>query len=408
MNPSNYEVLIYCPLDGGHHLNFARLVAAGFRRLGVRPTLATTEEAERSRELADAQVPILRLPARQAGGRTEILWHQLEDLRRLAQERPWNRIALPAGDGLLQVLGLAAQAGVRIFRPELPIEALVLRGSVAYPASPMFHLKHRVSLRCLERAPVTVRHHLDPVFLDWLRVQPPPRTEWRLMPDPVEIPAPLDRQTARMRLGIPADGIVAGCVGVLDERKGIHLLVDAFGAARLPSDARLLLVGMCTPGVKDVVIRLRARPEFARRVHVVDEWVTDEKMMVALAAMDLVVAAYPGHVGSASIVLRVMAAQRPVLGSPTPWIARQVSNYGAGWLSNVDDREAFASDLARAIVDAPSWRPSPRVRELLAFNSPENFMAHWTRASAAELGCRPAGLEGNPSSSDTVSARDPG
>jgi glycosyltransferase involved in cell wall biosynthesis len=142
--------------------------------------------------------------------------------------------------------------------------------------------------------------------------------------------------------------------------------------------------------VKAAVVRLRARPGFAGRVHLVDKWVTDEQMMTALAAMDLVVAAYPGHVGSASIVLRVMAAQRPVLGSPTPWIARHVVNYGAGWVSNVDDREAFASDLARAMEDAPSWRPSPRVRELLAFNSPENFMAHWTQATAAELGCSPA------------------
>jgi hypothetical protein len=41
------------------------------------------------------------------------------------------------------------------------------------------------------------------------------------------------------------------------------------------------------------------------------------------------------------------------------------------------------------MVDAPSWRPLPRVRELLAFNSPENFMAHWTQATAAELGCSP-------------------
>jgi len=393
MNLSNYEVLIYCPLDGGHHVNFARLVAAAFKHLGVRPTLATTEKAEKSHELAAAQVPILRLPARQRGGQMGHLGQQVEDLRRLAQERPWGRIVFPTGDGLLQVLGLAASCGARIFSPGLPVEALALRGGVAYPGSRVTYLKRLTSLHFLERAPLTVRHHLDPVFMDWLRVQPPPRTEWRLMPDPVEIPAPLDRQTARMRLGIPVDGVVAGCVGVLDERKGIHLLVEAFEAAQLPSDARLLLVGTCTPGVKATVVRLRARPGFARRVHVVDQWVTDEKMMTALAAMDLVVAAYPGHVGSASIVLRVMAAQRPVLGSPTPWIARHVASYGAGWVSDVDDREVFASDLARAMAAAPSWRPSPRVRELLAFNSPENFMAHWTQATAAELGCSPVGLD---------------
>ena len=390
MKVTEYEVLIYCPLDGGHHLNFARLVTAGFRRLGVGIVLATTEKAAHSRELANSGVRILRLRPRQTQGRLNSLWEELKDLRSLAGERPWNRIVLPAGDGLLQMLGLAAQGGVRIFRPGQVVEALAIRGSIAYPASQLRRLKHKASLLLLHKADVAVRHHLDPVFMDWLRVQPPPRPKWHLMPDPVEIPQPLDRRTARGQLGLPPDGAVVGCVGVLDERKGVHLLADAFGAARLPRDVHLLLVGMCTPGVRAAVARLRRLPGFADRIHVFDEWVTDETMMRAIAAMDLVVTAYPGHVGSASIVLRVMAAERPVLGSSTPWIARHVSQYGAGWVSDVENREVFASHLALAVGRASSWRPSPRVRELLEFNSPENFMAHWTQATATELACSPA------------------
>jgi glycosyltransferase involved in cell wall biosynthesis len=307
----------------------------------------------------------------------------------MADERYWSRIVLPAGDGLLQILGMAAENGIRIFRPGQTVEALAIRGSVAYPASRILHLKHVISLRFLEKAPVSVRHHLDPVFIDWVDVQPPPRTGWQLMPDPVDVTPPLDRRTARTLLRIPVDGVVVGCVGVLDERKGVDLLANAFGSARLPGNAHLLLVGTCTAGVKAAVDRLRARPRFAGRVHLVDEWVTDETIMTAIAAMDLVVTAYPGHVGSASIVLRVMAAGRPVLGAPTPWIARHVLQYKAGWVSDVGNPEAFAADLARAAENALSWQPSPHVRELLAFNSPENFMAHWTQSTAAELGCSP-------------------
>ncbi|MGB8299265.1 MAG: hypothetical protein WCG85_27860 [Polyangia bacterium] len=394
MRASAYNLLLYSPLGGGHHPNFLRLVAGAFGRVGVQVHIATTEKVAKSQELsafrADGRsIPIITLPACEGGGRVALLRRQVEQVQRLAQEPRWNRMVLPAGDGLLQTIGLATQCGVRIFRPGLPVEVLALRGSVAYPSSPIMRLKHQASLHFLERAPATIRHHLDPVFIDWTRVQPPPSTEWRLMPDPVEIPASLDRQTARARLGIATDGVVVGCVGALDERKGIRILVDAFEAARLSGNARLLLVGMCSPGAKACVARLSGQPRFAGRVHLCDEWVTDEKMMTALAAMDLVVAAYPGHVGSASIVLRTMAAERPMLGSPTPWIARHVSIYAAGWVANVDDREAFASDLVQAVASASSWRPSSRVRELLAFNSPENFMAHWTRATVAELGCSP-------------------
>jgi glycosyltransferase involved in cell wall biosynthesis len=389
MGPSEYEVLIYCPLDCGHHPNFSRLVATGFRRIGVRPTLATTEIAEQSRELANVRVPILRTPPVSSRSRVVALMQQVHVLRRLASERRWNRIVLPAGDGLLQALAMAASSGLHVLPPGIPVEALALRGGVAYPAGQLAKQKRRASLRLMERAPVSVRHHLDPVFADWAHVQPAPRCEWRLMPDPVETPTLFDRRSARNKLGIPTDGIVVGCVGTLDERKGVHLAIDAFQIAHLPRDAHLLLVGQCTPAIKTAVAKLSARPEFVGRVHLRDEWVREDTMMAAIEAMDLVIAAYPGHVGSASVVLRVMAGQRPVLGSATPWMVRHLVGYRAGWLADVENIESFASDLVRAISNASSWRPSPRVPQLLAFDSPGNFMAHWTRATAGDLGISP-------------------
>jgi glycosyltransferase involved in cell wall biosynthesis len=386
---SEYEVLIYSPLDCGHHLNFARLVVGGFTRIGVRPTLATTETAERSRELANIGVPVLRAGTSTRSSRAITLVQQIKDLRRLAGERRWNRIVLPAGDGLLQALALATKGGLRVVPPGTPVEALALRGGVAYPSTPAAKQKRRASLRLMEQAPVPIRHHLDPVFADWARIQPAPRCEWHLMPDPVEAPPPLDRRSARSRLGIPTDGVVVGCVGTLDERKGVHLAIGAFQVAKLPSDVHLLLVGQCAPAVKKAAEELSARAEFSGRVHVRDEWVTDDTMLNAIAAMDLVIAAYPGHVGSASIVLRAMAAERPVLGSATPWMVRHLVGYGAGWLVDVNSAESFASDLVRATSNAPTWRPSSRASALLAFNSPDNFMAHWTLATAIELGCAP-------------------
>lgn len=389
MRASEYEVLIYCPLDNGHHLNFARLVTAGFAGIGTRAILATTAKAEGSRELASVQVPILRIPPVTTRSTAVALAQQVNVLRRLAGERRWSRIVLPAGDGLLQALAMATTSGLRVVPPGIPLEALALRGGVAYPGRRTTRLKRHASLRLMEQAPVSLRHHLDPVFVDWARVQPLPRCEWLLMPDPVEIPAPIDRSSARRRLGIPTDGVVVGCVGTLDERKGVPLAVDAFQAARFPPDVRFLLVGVCSPSVKIAVGKLSARAEFAGRVYLRDEWVTDEMLQNAIAAMDLVIAAYPGHVGSASIVLRVMAGRRPVLGSPTPWMARHLIGYRAGRLANVGDTESFAADLVRAVANASSWRPSPHLPELLAFNSPENFVAHWTSATAADLGITP-------------------
>jgi glycosyltransferase involved in cell wall biosynthesis len=388
----DYEVLIYHPLDGGHHPNFARLVATAFMSLGVQVQLATTERAERSPELSGVRVdgrPIrfLRLAPRRRSGNFSRLHEQATELRELARIRKWNRIVLPSGDGLLQMVTFLTKLGFPVLPNGLEVEALGLRGGIAYPSPLALRWRRRVSWFLAERAPASVRHHLDPVFIEWLSRRPACGPRWQLMPDPIEPASALDKRSARAHFGLPADDLVVGSVGILDERKGIHLLVEGFGRAALPKDTHLLLVGICSQAVKQRIARLVAQPGFAGRVHLDDRWVADHEMMTALAAMDLAAAVYPAHVGSASIVLRAMAAGRPVLGSPTPWIVRHISGYDAGWVADAEDREAFPVELARAVQAARDWAPSPRVHDLLAFNSPENFMAHWTRSTEVELGC---------------------
>ena len=112
--------------------------------------------------------------------------------------------------------------------PDLQTEALLFRGSFAYPLPRTFltGLRDRAWLALTRAAPWTTIHHVDPIIYEaLLRRDPRFAPRLRLMPDPVE-PAPeATHMQARRTLGIPDTGRYIGCVGYLDRRKGIDQLV---------------------------------------------------------------------------------------------------------------------------------------------------------------------------------------
>lgn len=380
----DYKVLLYCPREGGHHANFAMHVARGFCAIGVNLHWATTATIASSAGLGCAR--LIELTPRDHLSPAAWLRAQVDDLARLSRICRWDRLVLPSGDGLVQVLGAAESLGISVLPRGTVLEALVLRGGVAYPGSFVQKMKRSASWHLMCEAPMSTRHHLDPVLVDWAASRRPASARWRLMPDPVETSTLIEKGAARRMLNLPIDGVFVGCVGILDERKGIDCLVRGFEAASLPADAHLLLWGMCSREVSELVSALQEKPEYRERVHCSNRWVSDEELRIAICALDVVVAPYPEHVGSASIVLRAIAGQRPVLGSPTPWIARHIERYNAGWLANPMDSDTFAQAIGKSIQAASIWQPSLAAASLMRFNSPDNFMAHWTHDTCNALG----------------------
>lgn len=329
----------------------------------------------------------ISLPAREHISGSHWMRAQLRDLAALTRERPWNRVIIPSGDGLMQALAIARYLGYSAVAPRTRAEVLVLRGGVAYPGTLQQRIKRRLSWHLLNAAPVAVRHHLDQVFVAWHHRRKWSSTEWRLMPDPVETSPHVGKAEARSRLKLPKDALIVGSVGQLDSRKGIDTLIRAFARLGSQSPLHLMLAGKCSAEIAHQAEVLAATSQYAGRVHVLNRWTTDEELRLSIAAMDLVVVAYPGHIGSASIVLRAIAAGRPVLGSPTPWMQRHIPPYSAGWISDPSDIDSFTAALSRAAGEALKWEPSPRTSALLRFCSPENYMAHWVRETVEELGC---------------------
>ena len=107
-------------------------------------------------------------------------------------------------------------------------------------------------------------------------------------------------------------------------------------------------------------------------------------------AMDLTCTPHLRHIGISSMVLRAVAAHRPVLAVNEGWFAALIPRLGLGWTCSVTDSTDFANSMARCLDAAPKYRPSEAARRLLAFHCVENFQGVWTKRLRDRVGAPPA------------------
>ncbi|MCC6526553.1 MAG: glycosyltransferase family 4 protein [Polyangiaceae bacterium] len=384
--------MVFEPDYAGHHFAYLRLILSAFADMGASVVLATSAKAVVSTPYSLFIAPIadrVQIDSWVPPSRSSLVSASLHRVYLLAQAirraRP-DHLVVPYADGLSQVLG--AVRPLNIIPRSVPSEGLMFRGGYAYPSGS--HRRRAFTLASWElaaRAPWTRVHQLDPFVLDVIR-QRGGRFASRcsLMPDPVEPAAPIESNVARGRLGIPEDGRYVGCVGALDRRKGVDLLIHAFAKAQLSARDRLLLVGPHEPYVADL-LRCPYR-ELVRsgRIISIDRFVSQEEFESAVASVDVVCTPYPAHIGSASIVIRAAAARKFVLGSDFGWIGAMIRRFALGRACRVTDPLEFARALTESLAEAQDFALGEAARRFVKFHSPENFAACWTAYSRDRIG----------------------
>ena len=136
-------------------------------------------------------------------------------------------------------------------------------------------------------------------------------------------------------------------------------------------------MGRLSPGCPLFASGIRALLR-SGRIIAPDGYMSDEDFSLTMFAADLICTPYPRHIGSASIVIRAAAAERPVLGSDFGWIGYVVPRFGLGRICNVTDPAVFAAALRDSLADAHLFRLTESGRRFVAFHSPDNYRATWT------------------------------
>jgi glycosyltransferase involved in cell wall biosynthesis len=384
-------VLVFEPDPAGHHFPFLALMLPAVSALASETILMTGANAPATESYRYLIKPLEgritvepSMPAT-SDRPSELSRARAAHILASIQRHRADHLIVMYADGIAQALTLRRWSG----RPSLPrgitSEGLFFRGSFAYPIS---GLKRRLATTAagllLRAAPFTHMHHLDPLVYERLRS---PR--WSLMPDPVERPDAIPVQEARRRLGIPQDGRVLGCVGTIDRRKGVDLLLEAFARAALAPTDRLLLLGVQDEAVRAALTGPHAPLVRAGRIIAMDRFVSPEEFASGVLAMDLVCTPYPAHIGSASIVIRAAAAGRPVLGSTFGWVGRTIPMFALGRTCQVTDIPSFADNIRSSLDEAQGWKPNAAAERFVRFHSPENFARAWCVGLRRRLGLPP-------------------
>jgi glycosyltransferase involved in cell wall biosynthesis len=388
------RVLVFAPDSAGHHSNYLRLLLPAVLKLSSDVTVVTVRDARGSPKF-ESQLEVVADPAqveytiphlsgsliRQGRMRLRCL------AEAVAQFRP-DHVLVPSADHLTQVMGLRPSIGRTSLNRGVQMEGLMMRGGFAY-VRPGWRqrVQDRLSLAAVERAPWTILHYVDPIPYEMLRRRGGSIAgRLRLMPDPVDLPPPVDPTAARRRLGVPEYGRYVGSVGIMDRRKGIDLLIRAFADAQLERDDRLLLVGQSSAEVRELLCEQMAELVRQNRIISIDRHVHDDALQDAVAAMDVVCTPYPRHIGSASIVIRAAAAERPILASTFGWMGMVVPHFSLGYTCNVLDTREFAFAIRAALEGSSEFRPSEAAPRFVAYHSVENFQAKWTARLRERLG----------------------
>jgi glycosyltransferase involved in cell wall biosynthesis len=388
------HILIFEPRYKGHHLLYVQMLIPALLEAGCRVTLAASPEVYRSAEYAGRLECFARdveelkgLPPLEGGG--EATRRMVAQLRAAVGTSRPDRVWAPTADGLVQRLGIMALRGGCGFLREIALDANLLRCRFAYPSARVLDRAKLAMVRqTIAAAPVSRLLTIDAVACERLRAaggRLGRRIE--MIPDPLEGVSIPPRDEAKQRLGLPVNGRFLVLAGVLDDRKGVGRLLEAFAAAKVDPLDRVLIAGKPQPAVLSILSSaLAVRLKGEGRLLTIERTLNDRDMADVTAASHIVCAPYIDHVGPSAMVSRAVAMGRPVLGTAYGWMQVMIPRLNAGWVCDTADVADFARVLEAALAQPGADGELPVSERLRAFSSATNFANVWMRSVREQLG----------------------
>jgi glycosyltransferase involved in cell wall biosynthesis len=373
------RVLLFDPLVGGHHIEYATYLArclleagdqVGFvawrphpllealERVGVTLYYAAPETrgpvgprfVTRLRQSAQALACTLRLAKRD----------QFDVVHNLYVDRG----ELPMAWALRRRRECPAQVFATLFWPYFVyLEGIRHRG----PAKRLFHTANRRVL-----ASMLSRGALNGLFVHTEDIRnlllkavgnPALADSIHVVPDPAAMPPPdLSQDQARRLLGLPSDRSLVLFFGGLRREKGWDILLRS--VPLLKGNVSVVLAGHADSQVAAEVERTvpivpsqRLEARLAR--------VNEEDVDRYFVAADLVVVPYRRvYVGTSGVLQRAAAAGRPVVAAEVGQIGSIVRRYGLGVVCPPEDPQALAEAIDYALAQQEPWRKEVRARSL--------------------------------------------
>lgn len=365
------KVLIYDSRHEGHHLLCVKYVASVFLEKGYEVVYATHPDTVTSEQfkyfLASIQnrltivfIPIKLKPRINS---IRIILETLNIMVMIYRQKV-DSVFLPWMDPAFYTLGTFGWALIPRMRGK--IEGIFFKGDYAYGSK---NLTYRQKFkRFLATVVMRGGYFSRVLFLDALGYEfhrnrnARSATVATLCPEYLEDRAfQLSPSGLGKDWGVPLGAKLLGSVGVLDERKGTHLLIQAFRGfvnanPQSTDNCYLLLAGKLSLGVRALVANADDP-----RIIVVDRFLTDDELTAAIGLCDVVAVPYMRHAGSSQILIRAAAQHKPVLASDYGTVGFLARKYQLGKVVNVSsygelmDGISWAFEHPTANTDLCTW-----------------------------------------------------
>lgn len=388
------KLLVFEPYYSGHRLVYLSHMIPEFQRLGTNVTLLTSAATLDSEQFKthlkgrlDKVVFDLNDPRLGTAGTRGNARALIDGIRR---HRP-DHLIVPVGDGLSQALGTMGPIN-RCGAPGMESEVLHFQGGFGYAIrGHLDRLRRFLTPRLVYRVGWDRVHHLDPEQLNGFRVRNGADDRYHVMPDPVEPVGNVSKTRAREVLGIPDDATVVTCVGGLNVRKGVDILIRAFrdSISQAPTNSLLFVAGKTDSRVR---AELESSTELrrGRRIIWINRHLSNEEFALSFPASDVVACLYRRHYGSSSLIIRAAAYGRPVLSSEFGWMGRTTRQFNLGWTVDESDQEMVVARLIQSMAQCAELHPTPAAKRFVAYHTIPNFLAHWTARLRQRLDMAPA------------------
>lgn len=166
--------------------------------------------------------------------------------------------------------------------------------------------------------------------------------------------SPLDRTAARNLLGWPNDRKLVVALGDIAKRRAAGALIAAAEQSDWPSDAMLVLAGICSDEARAAADTLT--PAARDRVLIDDRYLDADEYAAAYQGADLIWAGSPHHRGMSATQWQAAAADRPAIVLDTHRCGRWLCDrIGPGAITS-DDPNSIATCVANALPGNPTTK----------------------------------------------------
>ena len=380
------KVLVYdyCLKVTGHRLPYAALVADSFRNGAYEVVLAIPDLLQDLSESRPYLADDLTVDFFPVNGTKKPISKALDSvncLGKLIQKHKPDLVCVPTADGLAPLAFFSSKLPWSPLRKSA-IDICLMRGNCRPEASWFKRTQSIIVWWLTSNGPWKRIQLIDPRA--WFNCSD--RERFGLCPDPVPKQKFFGRVEARKSLGLPETGRLIVSVGGQNKRKGSDYLLRSFALADLKEDEYLVFIGRIDATISSLIDELKLNnSEFANRLIVRDEFVSEDEFQQAIIAADIVAAPYRSVDRPSGIVCRSLGWGRPLLLNDRGWLKWINDQFQVGFPGNPSNTVEFASTIRQALDACEQFARSDAADNFVRYNTEENYRLVWRSILEPEL-----------------------